>query len=181
MQFLDSKCHKKGGDNLYATRGGVETQAAQHIAMQYKTAQGAPIIQDAHLHCDFGYLADTNAADKVFQGTYNYPPHMDGSTKALLQEAHYIFTRMSKEEVIDFVTNTEFQQFQLHAKEDIQSSESGYHFSHYEAAAHDKYLSALHTVKLTLVATTGISLAQWGNGLMVLLEKVFGKRYLLTN
>jgi hypothetical protein len=53
------KVPQTGGDHLYATRGGVETQAAQHIAMRYRTAQGAPIIQDAHLHHNFGYLADT--------------------------------------------------------------------------------------------------------------------------
>jgi hypothetical protein len=141
-------------------------------------AQGAPIIQDACLHQDFGYLADTEATDKVLQGTYKYPPNMDKSNKALLQEAHHIFSWMSEEEVTDFVIITDFQQFCLHAKEDIQSSESGCHFGHYKAAVHDRYLSALHASKITLVAKTGIPLARWSNGLMVLLEKVFGNIYI---
>jgi hypothetical protein len=49
------------------------------------TAQGAPIIQDAHLHVDFGFLADTEATDRVLQGTYEYPPDMDRYLKLLLQ------------------------------------------------------------------------------------------------
>ena len=45
-------------------------------------------------------------------------------------------------------------------------------------AARDRFLSALQAAKLTLTATTGILLARWGNGLTVLLEKVFGNIYI---
>jgi hypothetical protein len=167
-----------GGDLLYATRDGVEQQVTIHIGRQYKTAQGAPIIQDPRLHRDFGFLADTAATDRILQGTYAYPTSMDPYTKLLLQEAHHIFSRMSEEEVVDFVMTTNFQHFWLHAKEDIQSSELGVHFGHYKAAAHDWYLSALQAAKSTLAATTGVPLARWGNGLTVLLEKVFGNIYI---
>ena len=85
---------------------------------------------------------------------------------------------MSKEEVVDFVTTTDFQQFWLHADEEIQSSKSGIHFGHYKAAVRDRFLSALQAAKLTLVAMTGIPLARWGNGLTVLLAKVFGNIYI---
>ena len=85
---------------------------------------------------------------------------------------------MSKEEVVDFVTTTDFQQFWLHADKEIQSSESGIHFGHYNAAARDWFLSALQAAKLMLAAMTGIPLAWWGNGLTVLLEKVFGNIYI---
>ncbi len=76
--------------------------------------------------------------------------------------------------MVDFVTTTDFQHFWLHADKEIQLSESGIHFGHYKAAARDRFLSALQAAKLTLAATTGILLARWGNGLTVLLEKVFG-------
>jgi hypothetical protein len=36
----------------------------------------------------------------------------------------------------------------------------------------------MHTAKLTLAAFTGVQLAHWGNGLTVLLEKVFGNSYI---
>jgi hypothetical protein len=109
-------------DLLYASWGGVESKAADHISKRYKTAQGVPIIQDPRLHQDFGFLADTEATDKVLRGTYKYPTDMDLYTKLLLQEAHHIFSHMSEEEVIDFVTTTDFQQFWLHADKDIQLS-----------------------------------------------------------
>jgi hypothetical protein len=95
-------------DLLYASQGGVEGKAADHISTHYKTVEGAPIIQDPRLHQDFGFLADTEATDKVLRGTYEYPTDMDPYTKLLLQEAHHIFSCMSEEEVINFVTTTDF-------------------------------------------------------------------------
>ncbi len=49
---------------------------------------------------------------------------------------------------------------------------------HYKAASFDRYLSVMHTAKLTLAASTGIPLAPWGNGLTILLKKVFGNIYI---
>jgi hypothetical protein len=71
---------------VYATREGTESQAPDHISHQYKTAKGAPIIQDARLHADFDFLADTEATDRVLQGTYEYPPDMDRSTKLMTKK-----------------------------------------------------------------------------------------------
>jgi hypothetical protein len=85
------KVLQEGGDHLYATRESIEAQVAVYISIRYRIAQGAPITQDACLHRDFGYLADTKATDKVFQGTYEHPPDMEKSTKPFLQEAHHIF------------------------------------------------------------------------------------------
>jgi hypothetical protein len=99
---------------------------------------------------------------------------MDTHTKLLLQEARHIFHRLSKEEVLNFVLTTDFQSYWCHANEDIQSSKSGCHFGHYKSASVDCYLSAMHAAKLTLAASTGVPLACWGNGLTVLLKKVFG-------
>jgi hypothetical protein len=45
-------------------------------------------------------------------------------------------------------------------------------------ASFDRYFFAMHTAKLTLAASTGIPLACWGNGLTVLLKKVFGNIYI---
>jgi hypothetical protein len=97
----------------------------------------------------------------------------------LLWEAQSIFHRLSEEEVVDFVSTTDFQSlFWRHVNMDIQSSELGCHFGHYKAASHNQYLLAMHATKLTLAATTGVPLARWGKGLTVLLEKVFGNIYI---
>jgi hypothetical protein len=166
------------GDTLYATREGVESQGPAAIETRYKVAWGAPILQDARLHANFGFLANTVSADQVLQGSYIYPENMDTHTKLLLQEAQHIFHRLLKEEVVDFVSTTDFQSYWQHVNEDIQSSESGCYFGHYKAASFDHYLSAIHTAKLTLAASTGIPFACWGNGLTVLLKKVFGNIYM---
>jgi hypothetical protein len=71
-------------DRLYATRSGVERQAAQTIAARYKTACGVPIIHDPQLHQDFGFLANTKAVERVLAGTYEYPEGMDAHTRLLL-------------------------------------------------------------------------------------------------
>ncbi len=54
------------------------------IEMQYKVAWGAPILQDAQLHGNFGFLANTVSADQVLQGSHIYPKNMDVHTKLLL-------------------------------------------------------------------------------------------------
>ena len=133
-------------DSLYATRGGVETQVALTIGACYKTAQGAPIIQDSQLHKDFGFLADTDATARVLAETYEYPQDMGAHTRLLLEEAHTVFSSLLEEEIIDFVTPTDFRSFWCHTEEDIQSSESGCHFGHYKSASHDRYITALHSL-----------------------------------
>ncbi len=166
------------GDTLHATGEGIKSQGVAAIEAQYKVAQGAPILQDAWLHHYFRFLANTVLADRILQGSYIYTKNMDTHTKLLLQEAQHIFQRLLKEEVVDFVSTTNFQSYWQHANEDIQSSKSGYHFGHYKAASFDRYISAMDVAKLTLATSTGVPLAGWGNGLTVLLEKVFGNIYI---
>jgi hypothetical protein len=146
-------------DTLYATREGVESQGAAAIEMLYKVARGAPILKDARLHSNFEFLVNTVMADQVLQGSYIYPDNMDTHTKLLLQEARHIFHRLSKEEVVNFVSTTHFQSYWQHAYDDIQSSKSGSLFEHYKAASFDRYLSAMHAAKLTLAAPAGVPLA----------------------
>jgi hypothetical protein len=99
------------GDTLYATREGLELQGVVAIESRYKVAWGAPILQDTHLHDDFGFLANTDSANQVLQGSYVYPKNMDAHTKLFLPEAQNMCRRLSKEEVFDFVSTTDFQSF----------------------------------------------------------------------
>ena len=85
---------------------------------------------------------------------------------------------MSAEEVADFVSTQDYQFYWQTANEDIQSSESGLHYSHYKAQSFDRHLSSMQAAKLSLAAKTGVPLSRWGNGLTVLLEKVFGNIFI---
>jgi hypothetical protein len=60
------------------------------------------------------------------------------------------------------------------AREHTGSSYSGLHFGHYIAASYCPDLSLLHVAILSICARKGVPLAQWGKGLMVLLEKILG-------
>ncbi len=56
-------------------------------------------------------MANTDSADQVMQGSYVYSKNMDTHTKLLLQEAQHIFHRLSKEEVVGFVSTTDFHSY----------------------------------------------------------------------
>ncbi len=68
----------------------------------------------------------------------------------------------------------DFLHFWQTARERTGSSYSGLHFGHYMAASFCLDLSLLHAAKLTICAKNGVSLARWGKGLTVLLEKFIG-------
>jgi hypothetical protein len=146
-------------------REGVESQGVAVIETQHKVARGALILQDAQLHSNFEFLANTDSTDQVLQGSYVYPENINTHTKLLLQKARNIFHRLSKEEVVDFVSTTDFQPYWRHANEEIQSSESGCHFGHYKAASYNRYLLAMHATKLTLAASTILG-SQEASGLL---------------
>ena len=147
-----------GEETVYATREGVEHQASRAIADRYKKARTAPILQDERLFKDFGYTANTPAARQVLDGTYNYPEGMEFYTKVLLQEAHLLYAKMSRQEVENIISTKEFQQYWRRANENVQSSASGIHFGHLKAAGFDKFLSSIYATKLSLASTSGIPL-----------------------
>ncbi len=99
----------------------------------------------------------------------------DWYTKVILQEARKIYNKLPNGEVSDFISRDEYKQYWRYVvKEKTQSSASGVHFGHYKASSYDNNLSTLESAKLSLAAATGITLARWGTGITVLLEKVPG-------
>ena len=142
-----------------------------------RSAHSAP-ISSGELLDEVGFLGNTPAVQEILRGTYAYPKDMDVHTRHLLDEAARIFSKTADDVVSTFVTTKDFQDWWLTCDETTQSSKSGAHFSHYKAAAHDDYLSALHVAKLNLALASGKPLERWGHGLTVLLEKEFGSIYI---
>jgi hypothetical protein len=64
------------------------------------------------------------------------------------------------------------------AQEQTGSSYSGLHFSHYIVVSYCPDLSLLHAAKLSICARNGVTLARWGMGLTVLLEKILGNVFI---
>jgi hypothetical protein len=99
------------GERMYSTRDSVETIASTAIAEIYKTARGAPILQNEELHRDFRFLANTESTAQVLQGTYVYPQSTERYTQILLQEAHEIYKQLPEGDVQIFLSVREYQQF----------------------------------------------------------------------
>jgi hypothetical protein len=53
-------------------------------------------------------------------------------------------------------------------------SPSGLYFGHYIAGADCNYISQFHALQVSLALKKGIALERWANGLLVMLEKMFG-------
>ncbi len=123
---------------------------------------------------DVGHLAGGPVAQQILEGTYEYPPDLDPATRLLFEEAAATYATLSPTEISTYVTPEDFQQFWQHAQERTGSSYSGLYFGHYIAASFCPDLSLLHAAKLLICARNGVSLACWGQGLTVLLEKILG-------
>jgi hypothetical protein len=123
---------------------------------------------------DVGHLTDSPAAQRIPEGTYDYPPDLDPATRLLFKEAAITYAAVSQTEVATYVTADDFQHFWQTARESTGSSYSGLHFGHYIAASFCPDLSVLHAAKLSICARNGVPLARWGRGLTVLLEKLVG-------
>ena len=166
-----------GPDPIYSGRENVETVAAEHLTQRYTSAHSSPFATGKLLD-DVGHLGAGPAVSSILDGTYEFPPEYDDHAKAICRAAAKIFARTSEEAIDIHITRKEFQEWWLTANEDIQSSKSGCHFSHYKVAAENDYLSALHVARLNLALETGIPYERWGHGVTVLLEKEFGSIYI---
>ncbi len=159
--------------------------------MEYKSKEGvfkavSPIILDRFqsalvVQChrgkffkDVGHLADGPAAQQTLEGTYEYPNDLDPATRLLFEEALATYKALSPIKVATYVTPEDFKLFWQMEKERTGSSYSGLHFGPYIAVLHCPNLLLLHAAKLSICARNGVSLARWGKGLTVLLEKILG-------
>jgi hypothetical protein len=59
-------------------------------------------------------------------------------------------------------------------KEDTSSSKLGLHLEYYIAGADCDYISQFHALQVLLALQKGIALERWSNGLLVMLDKMFG-------
>ena len=123
---------------------------------------------------DVGHLTDGPVVQQVLKGTYEYPLDLNPATRLLFEEAAAIYTTLSPTEIATYVTPEDFQQFWQHACKRTGSSYSGLHFGNYIATSFCPDLSFLHAAKLAICTRNGVSLALWGQGLTVLLEKILG-------
>ena len=97
---------------------------------RYTLAQGAPICR-GKLFEDFGYLANTAAAEEVLNGSYLPPPDCDAATRDLFAEVAAIRQTIPPDSVSHIITPEQWKWYWKIVNEETSSSESGIHFGHY--------------------------------------------------
>ena len=104
-------------------------QTSEHLSQRFRLAHSAPCYR-GQLFDDLGFTGDTECAQKILEGMYQYPPDTDEWTKKILQEAHITFTQISGAEIGTSITTEDFQNYWKRVDERISSLFSGVTFSH---------------------------------------------------
>jgi hypothetical protein len=161
-------------DTTYTTQQEVEEHVQQNLQSRFSLGKRAPINRGSLLQ-DFGLLADTEAAARLFNGDYEFPPGSDTATVSLLREAARLRLEYDTLPSVNTdITTGEYLDFWSTAKEKTASSKSGRHFGHYKAVCSHPDLVRLHVTSINLAAKHGDPLVRWRQGVTVLLEKVAG-------
>jgi hypothetical protein len=107
---------------------------SKHLSQQFRLPHSAPCYQ-GQLFDDLGFMGDTKCAQKILEGTYEYPPDTNEWTKKILQQAQMTFSQMSGIGIATMITTKDFQNYWQWVDERTLSSFSGITFSHYKVAA----------------------------------------------
>ena len=144
---------------------------------RFHLAEQAPICSD-QLREDFGYLANSKAAEEVLDGTYTFPDYTHQGTKELLEEVeknHEIFPQ----NVVNIVMTMEnWRRHWKRTNETTSSSPSILHFGHYMAGLDSRLITLFDALKATTADTRGFALERWKSGLTVMLEKKPGATFI---
>jgi hypothetical protein len=158
--------------SCYATTSSLAIWNNIHLTRFY-LAEATPICA-GRLRGTFGYNAVCPRANAILGRTFIYPPWFDEPTREILQECAIIQTKVPKDSVSLIITPEDWTGHWMRAKESTSSSISGRHFGHYKAGLRNQYITYLHALQSTLVVKSGIVLERWANGLLVMLQKIFG-------
>lgn len=163
-----------GGVEEYTTKDEANAAIFRKVHQKrFFLVEEAPICQGT-LRESLGYLSRSQTAEDIINGTYNYPPEVDEATQDLCLECAQIRTIIPEDSVSPTIKTKQWIRGWKRMKEDTSSSESGLHFGHYKAGADSALISQFHVLKATLLMKRGLVLNQWGRGLSVMIEKLFG-------
>ncbi len=136
-------------------------------------AEQAPICAGT-LQEEFGYNANTFAAEQVLKGEYSPEQPINAATQELFMAIAEIRNEVQENTISTNITHRQWAAFWGKSKGETLSSRCGWHFGHYIVGASSKLISHFHAVKTLIVLRRGISLERWSQGLSVMLKKVKG-------
>lgn len=110
-----------------------------------------------------GYLADTETADEILDGTYDPPESLEKCTKAFLRELVVPQSVKDKGNINVSITTSEHIQSWKRQKDKTASEPTGLSFSHYRSAIHDTSLVETDVILRTTPLELGFAPTQWCN------------------
>ncbi len=140
---------------------------------QYMLAKEAPICS-SKLFQDFGCVANTPALKAALDEPFLLPLDSDTPAKELFSKIAAIRRKIPKDSISPIITPAQWKWYWAIVNEEIPSSESGLHFSHYIVGSKSNIITHYHAPWVTVVLTHAIQLECWSQGLSVMLEKTLG-------
>jgi len=157
----------------HTDRTTVEAKIMQNNEKCFLLTENSPPMTEP-LRSELGFLADTDAARRILNGTYICPPGVGERTKEFLQSLKVSEPRELEDLVPMTVSKEDYQRHWRRSREKSSLSMSGLHFGHWKAAAESDLLSEIHAMFTEITVSTGHSPRRWQQGLSVMLEKVPG-------
>jgi hypothetical protein len=117
----------------FITKEAVEEAIFNNIhRMRFYLAEAAPAC-NGRLRGLFGYNAATVTAERILNGTYDYPDDFDQATRDICEECAIIRLKVPKDSMNLTITSNDWVRQWKGRREATSSSESGLHFGHYIA------------------------------------------------
>lgn len=122
-----------GRQTTYDIQPEVKEQVQCNLQVRFSFGKRAP-INHSLLFQDFGTIGDTEAAEHLFNGDYEFPPSSDKATISLLREAACLRIELNAlPQDTSYITISEYLDFWSTAKEATSLSKRGHHFGNYKA------------------------------------------------
>ena len=149
-------------------RYDIETSIIQENSKRFRLTEGTPLMT-AFAKEMFGQLADSEMAEQVLRGEFDYE-----LVDPDLAQFFRLFAQAQVHPISASISQQDFQQYWGKARERTASSISGLHFGHYKAAAASNLLSSIHASSIESAFSRGYPLQRWTRGLSCMLEKEEG-------
>ena len=152
----------KHGTHERTTKDAIEDACICENKQRFFQSSNTPFMISPLLD-DFGYLADTAAADQVLNGTYQPPDGTDQYAKLLLDQL-YIPWEVTKMVPISVdISTKEHKQSWKKQNERTLSEPTGLSFNHYKAASQDPLLADFDATMQNIPYAKGFAPKLWQN------------------
>ena len=165
---------KKLGQNattkLYYTQDGVRVECTEKISMEnacisentsrFSQASATPPMIEP-LISDLGYLADTDAAERILAGTYDIPADLDPYAALLIRELRMPDSIRNHPSVTNRFSTEDHTQGWRKQKEAISADPDGLTFSHYKAGTTEDVIAQFDATLRSLPYQHGFTPAAW--------------------